>query len=147
MDASEFFDTVVKRNYEEFTRKPDDFSALWNVIISMHTVAEYLALEQLAYAANVSREALGQTANQIRDKDQSLIDLKFCAETLKHVRKIPSAPKQKSNTVTLSSTKPNITVSSTTVSSIDRATWTIDRHDLVDVAQRAFKALSALVKL
>jgi hypothetical protein len=111
----------------------------------MNTVPEYLALDQRGYAS-VSREVLAGTANQIRGKDQSLVDLKFCAETLKHARKIPSAPKQKSNTVTLSSTKPNITVSSTTVSSIDRATWTIDRHDLVDVAQRAFQALSALVK-
>jgi hypothetical protein len=30
MDASEFFNTVVKRNYEEFTSKQDDFRSLWN---------------------------------------------------------------------------------------------------------------------
>ena len=64
--------------------------------------------------------------------------LKFCAEALNHVRKIPR--KQKQGSVT-------ITVSSTIVSSTDRATWTIDGYDLVDVAQRAFKALSALPEL
>src|SRR5215813_3058166 len=47
--------------------------------------------------------------------------LKFCAEALNHVRKIPR--KQKQGSVT-------ITVSSTIVSSTDRATWTIDGYDL-----------------
>jgi hypothetical protein len=133
MDTSEFFNTVVKRNYHEFTSNPGDFRSLWNAIISMNTVPEYMALDQHGYAA-VSRDALAHTANQIRNKDQSLIDLKFCAETLKHVRKIP--PKNTQGSVA-------ITVSSTTVSLIDRATWTIDSHDLADVAQRAFRTLSA----
>jgi hypothetical protein len=145
MDTSEFFNTVVKPNYEEFTRKPDDFSVLWNAIISMHTVAEFLALDQLEYA-DVSRRKLGETANQIRKNDQRLKDLKSCAETLKHVRNIPSAPKQKSNTVALSSTNPTLTISSTTVSSMDRTTWTIGPYDLVGVAHQAFAALSALVR-
>jgi len=138
MDTSEFFNTVVKRNYQEFigfAGNPDDFRLLWNAIISMNTVPEYMALDQLGYA-QVSRDDLARTANQIRDKDQSLIDLKFCAEALKHVRKIPR--KQQQDSVTS-------TVSSTVASPIDRATWTIGPHDLVDVAQRAFKALSASV--
>jgi hypothetical protein len=86
----------------------------------------------------VSREVLDGAANQIRDKDQSLNDLKFCAETLKHVRKIPRKQKQGSVTITISSTVP---------SPIDRDTWTIGSHHLVDVAERAFKALSALLEL
>jgi len=134
MDTSEFFDTVVKRNYDEFTKNPDDFRSLWNAIISMNTVPEYMALDRHGYA-QVSRDELAHTANQIRKQDQSLIDLKFCAEALKHVRKIPPKDKQGSFTVT---------VSSTIVSPIDRATWTIDSYDLVNVAQRAFRALSAL---
>ena len=136
MDASQFFNTVVKRNYEEFTKNPNDFRSLWNAIVSMNTVPEYMALEQLQYA-QVPREKLDAIAKQIRDKDQSLTDLKFCAEALKHVRKIP--PKNQQGSFT-------ITVSSTTVSPIDRATWTIDSHDLADVARRAFTALSALVR-
>jgi hypothetical protein len=146
MDASEFFNTVVKRNYQEWTGfagNPDDFRLLWNAIISMNTVPEYMALDQHRYAP-VSREVLDDTAKQIRGKDQSLIDLKFCAEALKHVRKIPRKQKQGSVTHMSTSTNP-VTVTSTNVSSIDRATWTIDGHDLVDVAQRAFNALSTLV--
>jgi hypothetical protein len=53
MDASEFFNTVVKRNYEEwtgFTGNQDDFRLLWNAIVSMNTVPEYLALDELGYA-------------------------------------------------------------------------------------------------
>ena len=101
MDASEFFSTVVKRNYQEFigfTGNPDDFRSLWNAIISMNTVPEYMALHQLGYA-QVSRDQLARTANQIRDKGQSLIDLKFCAEALKHGRKIPRKQKQGSVTI------------------------------------------------
>jgi hypothetical protein len=134
MDTSEFFDTVIKRNYDEFTKNPDDFRSLWNAIISMNTVPEYMALDRHGYA-QVSRDELAHTANQIRKQDHSLIDLKFCAEALKHVRKISPKDKQGSFTVT---------VSSTIVSPIDRATWTIDSYDLVNVAQRAFRALSAL---
>jgi hypothetical protein len=115
MDTSEFFNKVVKRNYEELTGNPDDFRSLWNAIISMNTVPEYMALDQHGYA-QLSRDELARTANQIRKRDQSLIDLKSCAEALKHVRKIPPKDKQGSFTVT---------VSSTVVSPIDRATWTI----------------------
>ena len=122
MDASDFFNTVVKRNYQEFTASSDDYRSLWNAIVSMNTVAEHVALEQHQYNAQVSRQQLDRTANQIRDND--LADLKFCAEALKHVRKIPRTQKQGSVT---------ITVSSTIVSSTDRATWTIDGYDLESV--------------
>jgi len=46
MDASEFFNTVVKPNYDDFT-KMDDYRSLWNAIVSMNTVPEYMAFEQL----------------------------------------------------------------------------------------------------
>jgi hypothetical protein len=135
MDTSEFFNTVVKRNYQEFTSNLDDFRLLWNAIISMNSVPEYMALDQHGYAP-VSRDALAQTANQIRNNDQSLIDVKFCAEALKHVRKIP--PKSPQGAVT-------VTVTSTIVSPINRTTWTIGPHDLTDVAHQGFRALSALM--
>src|SRR5262245_11928909 len=135
MDTSEFFNTVVKRNYEEFTNNPNDFRSLWNAIVSMNTVAEYMALEQLQYA-QVPREKLDATAKQIRDKDQSLIDLKSCAAALKRVRKTTRSNKQGSFTVT---------VPSTIASPMDITTWTFGGYDLVNVAQRAFRALSALV--
>ena len=43
MDTSQFFNMVVKRNCEELTWNPDDFRSLWNAIISMNTVPEYMA--------------------------------------------------------------------------------------------------------
>jgi|SRR5215831_12565696 len=147
MDASEFFNTVVKRNYQEWTGfagNPDDFRLLWNAIISMNTVPEYMALDQLGYA-QVPRKVLDATAKQIRDKHQSLIDLKFCAEALKHVRKIPGKQKQGSVTLNVKPSANPANVTSTNVSSINRATWIIDGYDLVDVAQRAFNTLSTLV--
>jgi len=93
----------------------------------------------------VPREQLDAAAKQIRGQDQSLIDLKTCAEALKHVRKIQ--PKQKEGSVSLNITPTSnpLTVTSTNVSSINRATWTIGPHDLADVAWRAFTALCTLV--
>src|SRR5262249_18922501 len=109
----------------------------------MNTVPEYMALDQLGYPHQVSRKQLDSTANQIRNQDQSLIDLKFCAEALKHVRKISDKQKQGS-VLDVSSTSNPVIVTSTGVSSIARATWTIGSHDLGDMAHRAFKTLSAL---
>ena len=40
---------VVKPNYDEFVRSPNDTRLLWNALVSMNTVAEYLALERLGY--------------------------------------------------------------------------------------------------
>ena len=138
MDASEFFDTVVKRNWQEFNGKPDDFRSLWNAILSMNTVPEYVALEQLGYAG-VPASALGQKANQLRDRDSCLSDLKFCAESLKHVRKITDRGKHGSQFTTVAT--------STGVLPSDQVTWRIDSHDLVDVARRAFETLNAWPEL
>jgi hypothetical protein len=133
MDAAEFFNTVVKPNYKEFTEKQDDFRLLWNAIISMNTVAEYVALERHGYA-QVSRNVLARSARDIRDKD--LDDLKYCADTLKHARKIP--PDKQSLKFTTVAT-------STGILANDKTTWTTGPHDLVDVAQRAFGTLSTLL--
>jgi hypothetical protein len=149
MDASEFFKTVVKRNYQEFAGSSgDDFRLLWNAIVSMNTVAEYVALEKLQYAP-VSRQELARTANLIRN-DKDLADLKYCAEALKHVRKIEALKHvRKIEDVNIFSGGQGsfVTVTSSHVSANDRATWTIGSYDLVDVARRAFKTLSALPDL
>ena len=137
MNAAEFFNTVVKRNYEEFFIQKDDFRLLWNAIISMNTVAEYVALERRGYA-QVPRKVLDDTAKQIRNKDLALEELKSCAEALKHVRKTTHSDKQGLF---------EITATSTGVSANNRTTWEISSYDLVDVAQRAFKVLSALPEL
>jgi hypothetical protein len=86
MNAAAFFQDVAKRNCEDFIRKPDDFRLFWNAMVSMNTVAEYLALHDFGYK-DVSRKTLSEGANTIREL-HNLTDLKFDAETFKHVRKI-----------------------------------------------------------
>jgi len=136
MNAAEFYQDVVKRNYEEFTNNPGDFRLLWNALLSMNTVAEFVALDRLAYSP-VSRSALSQTADQIRDKN--LADLKCCAETFKHVRKIQDHRKPVPKFMTIET--------STGISSYDRTTWTIGSHDLVDVLQQASATIAAFPEL
>ena len=62
MDAREFFQDVVHRNYFEFFDHPDDISLLWNAVVSLNSVAEYLALEQLNHA-QISRKQFPETAH------------------------------------------------------------------------------------
>jgi uncharacterized protein with GYD domain len=134
MDTAEFFTVVVKGNYDEFDRKPDDFRLLWNAIVSMNTLPEYVALGQLGYDAAATRRELEKRAEQIRNQ-RGLLELKVCADALKHVRKIK---KQNSEFRTVAT--------STGVSPNDATSWTTGTHDphyLVDVARRAFKTLSA----
>ena len=50
MDAGEFFQNVARRNYFEFFERGDDIRLLWNAVVSMNSVAEYLALHQQNYA-------------------------------------------------------------------------------------------------
>ena len=128
MNAAEFFQIVVKGNYEQFTKCPGDLRLLWNSVVATNTVAEYVAVERHGYA-EVSREALAQTAKQIRDEYPSLSDLKFCADTFKHVRKIEDHKKKEPNFTTIAT--------SSGVSADDRTTWTLKHYDLVDVLQRA----------
>jgi hypothetical protein len=87
LTAGEFFREVAKRNYEEFTRSRSDFRLLWNAMVSMNTVAEYLALHERGYQP-VRRDVIGMKAEEIRNRYPSLREVKFCAETLKHVRKL-----------------------------------------------------------
>jgi hypothetical protein len=84
MDSREFFQDVAARNYHEFFGRPDDIRLLWNAVVSMNSVAEYLALDQLGYP-EISRKDLGLAAQKIREQ-YALLDLKFCADTFKHVR-------------------------------------------------------------
>ncbi len=137
MDATEFFNEVAKSNYQEFIRNPGSRYHLWNAVVSMNTVAEYVALDQLGYG-QVPRIKLDEAAKQIRDKHSILNDLKYCAETFKHVRKIKDHPKLGSGFSTLAT--------STGVSD-DPTTWQIGQYDPVDVLCRAVAALSNFPEL
>jgi hypothetical protein len=90
MDATEFFCQIIEPNYAEATRAPDDLRLLVNAIISMNTVAEFLALKRNQYGQMTRKELTGK-ANELRKQFPCLEDLKLCAETLKHVRKLNNA--------------------------------------------------------
>jgi len=130
IDATEFFN-------DEFTLNSDSRRLLWKAIISMNTVAEYVALDRLGYG-QVSRDALSKAAEQIREKSPVLNDLKCCAETFKHVRKIKDHRRLGSGFSTIAT--------SAGVSE-EPATWKIGQYDLVDVLSRAVAALSSLSEL
>jgi hypothetical protein len=138
MNAAEFFKDVAKGNYDEFIRQPSSRRLLWNATVSMNTVAEYVALDRLRYN-QVPRKTLDQTAKHFRDGQPILADLKYCAETFKHVRKIKYHPSLASTFTTIAT--------STGVSEHDVTTWKIDQHDLVQVLDRAFRTLSAFPEL
>jgi hypothetical protein len=136
MDAREFFREVVKPNYEESLKNPHSYRLLWNALVSMNTVAEFVALERLEYSPT-SRKELMQSANVLRD--QSLADLKFCVETLKHIRKIEDKPKSNQKFTTVET--------STGILSHDPATWRVGSYELRDVLRRAFNTLIAFPEL
>ena len=120
MNCRQFFQDVARRNYFEFFERGDDIRLLWNAVVSMNSVAEYLALHQHNYAP-ISKKQLARNANQIREQ-HNLLDLKYCAETFKHIRKIKD---QGGGSFTTTGTSTGITS--------DRATWMINQFDVVDV--------------
>jgi len=121
MDAREFFHNVVKPNYDEFVRSPNDIRLLWNALVSMNTVAEYLALERLGYP-QVGPRVIYLEAQRIR-RLSGLQELKFC-ETFKHVRKIRALGSGEFTTI----------ATSTGVSPDDQGTWNVDGKDLAAFA-------------
>ena len=138
MTAAEFFHDIAKGNYQQFASDPGSRRLLWNAIVSMNTVAEYVALDRLGYG-QVSRKTLDGASNQLRDSIPILSDLKYCAETFKHVRKIKDHPSLATPFTTIAT--------STGVSDYDLTTWKIDQYDLVQVLGKAFATLCDLPEL
>jgi hypothetical protein len=91
MNAAKFFREVVESNYLEFNRNPDDVKMLWNAVVSMNTVPEFVALDRLGYAEKSAGE-LNCAAKAIREREPCLLALKECEETFKHVRKSKIGP-------------------------------------------------------
>jgi hypothetical protein len=133
MDAREFFETVVKPNYYEAKSRSDDFRLVWNAVVSMNTVPEYVALERLNYKQD--RQAVDNESAQIRNAHQPLSNLKTCADALKHARK------QQHTKVGLYTTPPTITVTSTAVNTSEPSTWVIGGHDLLTLLDQALGTL------
>jgi hypothetical protein len=139
MDARDFFETVVKPNYYEAKSRPDDFRVIWNAVVSMNTVPEYVALERLNYVHD--RQAVDDDSAKIRKAHRPLLDLKTCAEALKHARK------QQRAKVGLYTTPPTITVTSTAVNTSEPSTWVIDGHDLLTLLDHALGTLMRFPEL
>jgi hypothetical protein len=133
MDAREYFQLIVQPNYYEFYQAQNSIRLVWNAIVSMNTVPEYLALDRLGYPLELDRDVLGAEAQKIREK-LGLTELQYCANTFKHVRKIPRG-------------QVTATASSTSIEPIDLATWVLDGHDLVQVAHDSFAKLSKVPEL
>jgi hypothetical protein len=127
MDAQEYFQRVVVPDYADFQQSPNDIRLLFNALVSMNTVPEFLALHRLGYAFDISREALDEEAEAIRE-ELRLTTLQFCANMFKHVRRIPRRSSE-------------ITASSTAVSPDDQGTWTVLGDDLVEVVHTVFATL------
>ena len=127
MDAREYFQRIVVPNYSRFQQSPNDIRLLFNALVSMNTVPEFLALHRLGYALDISREKLDEEAEAIR-ADLRLTALQFCANMFKHVRRIRRGSSE-------------FIASSTAVSPVDQGTWTILGDDLVEVVHKAFATL------
>jgi hypothetical protein len=133
MDAREFFQLIVQPNYYEFYADQNNIRKLWNAIVSMNTVPEFLALHRLGYRRDILREVLDAEALKICD-EPGLTELRYCANTLKHVRKMPSHRSFE------------FTASSTSVEPIDQGTFVLDGHDLVRVAHDGFSKLGKAIQ-
>jgi len=136
MDAREFFQDVVKPNYDEFVQSPDNVRLLWNVVVSMNTVPEFLALHRLRYPSDLPRKELDAEADGIRDELSGFLELQFCANTLKHVRKISG-----------SAAKFELQASSTGLLPDETSTWSVAGYDLVAVVHKAFATLQEIAEL
>lgn len=132
MDAREFFKTIVVPNYQEAKRNSDDLRLIYNAVITMNTVAEYVALERLKYGRLVKKQ-ISDKAYEIRSAYSTLEDLNDCAVTLKHVRRHDFKDGR-------------LTATSTNFSPFQSSSWTIDFDgttlNLVDVLDKAFATLS-----
>jgi hypothetical protein len=136
MDAREFFQEVVKPNYAEFVQSPNDIRLLWNVVLSMNTIPEFLVLHRLGYPPALRRKELDAEADNMREELSGFLDLQFCANTLKHVRKISG-----------SSAKFELQASSTGLLPDDQSTWSVGGHDLVAVVHKTFATLQGISEL
>lgn len=135
MDAREFFHKVVVPNYTEFIRSPNDVRLLWNVLVSMNTVPEYLALDRLRYSP-VSRKVLDAEVQKIREELSGLEDLQSCANAFKHIRRTKD---HRGGFTTVAT--------STGVSPDDQGTWKIGGYDLVMVVRNAFATFKGIQEL
>jgi hypothetical protein len=133
MDAPQYFQRVVVPNYEHFERSPNDIRLLFNALLSMNTVPEFLAVHRRGYALDICRDDLDEEAEAIR-LDLGLEDLQLCTNMFKHVRRMRRGSGE-------------ITASSTAIAPDDQATWNVLGCDLVEVVRKAFGTIKGVPEL
>jgi hypothetical protein len=65
MNAREFFQDIVQRSYYEYCQNPKDIRLLWNAIVSMNTVPDYIALDRLGYVLEVNRKEFDAEVREV----------------------------------------------------------------------------------
>ena len=65
-NAREYFQRIVVPDYAHFQQSPNDIRLLFNALVSMNTVPEFLALHRLGYALDISCEKLDEEVETIR---------------------------------------------------------------------------------
>lgn len=134
MDAKQTFNLVAE-NYNEAKADPTNFRKLLNAVVTMNSVAEQLALHQDNYPP-LLREQVDQRSADVRSQYPDLKDLKFCADTLKHVRHHDGRW---------------VNASSTGILPEDPATWVITegskRYNLVDTLDWTYATLNSIPEL
>ena len=135
MKAKEMFNQIVAENYKEAKADPANLRKLWNAVVSMNSVADHLAIHQDNYPS-LKRSEVDQRTADVRDQYSDLKDIKFCADTLKHVRHHVGQL---------------LNASSTGILLGDPRTWEITdgttRYNLVDTLDRAYATLNSISEL
>jgi hypothetical protein len=136
MNAAEFFPAIAKPNYNEFLRNPEDLRLLWNAVVSMNTVAEYVALERLDHR-QFPRTDLLTAVNKIRDDFPALSRLNYYVVNFKHVKKLK---KDHGGIFATIATSPG-------VSPDDRTSWEMGPFSPMEILRDAFETLTAFPEL
>lgn len=145
MNTFDFFYTVVRYNYDEFRARQYDYRLLWNALMAMNTVPEYIVLEKENFRDDMSRDELYEKANKVREADEILTVLRKCVETMRYGGKVDG--KQKAVQAS-SPPEGDAAETSTGNEMLDDAIWRLlerDReYDLADLAHKAFPVVQEL---
>src|SRR6516162_1325212 len=88
MNFREFFDRVVRPDYEEAMRQPLTLRSAYHAVSSLNTATEHLALDRLEYAVNVDQKVLSREAAKIRKEHPTLAAINSEAIKMKHIRRL-----------------------------------------------------------
>ena len=88
MNFREYFERIVKPDYEEAMRQPLTLRSAYHAVSSLNTATEHLALDRLEYAVKVDRKTLDREAAKLREEYPTLAAINSEAIKMKHVRRL-----------------------------------------------------------